>query len=195
MRSLFMLFILLSCGKVFAQDSLNIRFLGQYSPSNAVIRSVRVESDVVYTAREWIGMDAVDISAPPFFPRVSYLPAVGFVNDICLSEGRLYLACRSNGFKIYDRSDLENLVFLGGIDTPGTAYVLVEIDDVLYLADGNALRIYDVSNPALPQLLGQLLLPGNLLDLQVQPPFAFVSGFTGRFPYRGHHESRRPRCS
>jgi CSLREA domain-containing protein len=49
------------------------------------------------------------------------------------------------------------LVALGSADTPGSATEIAVVDGIAYVADGSAgLRLYDVSDPAAPALLGSL---------------------------------------
>ncbi|MBL0062298.1 MAG: hypothetical protein IPP40_12640 [bacterium] len=59
------------------------------------------------------------------------------------------------------------------------ALVVKESEGILYLADGDALRIYDVLDPELPELIGTLALPGTMVDIQLELPLAYVSGSLG----------------
>ena len=75
----------------------------------------------------------------------------GSVYGFVLSNGLAYLASGSTGLQIVNISDPANLVWVGGIDTPGFASRSVALAGNLAFvaADGTGgLRIYDVADPS-----------------------------------------------
>jgi len=63
-----------------------------------------------------------------------------------------------SGVMIIDVSDPMLPVEAGAFTTPGMPQGLCVVDGIAYIADNNALVIYDVSNPSSPQPLGSWTL-------------------------------------
>jgi hypothetical protein len=71
------------------------------------------------------------------------------------------------------------LITVGALDTPHDAGDVEVVGDLAYVADssyfGSALRVVDVSNPALPVELGNLDTPGLAYDVEVVGSLAYVA--------------------
>jgi hypothetical protein len=67
------------------------------------------------------------------------------VDDIQIIGNRMILSLRNYGIVVYDIHDLTNPQFVGRYDTPGSALNADVSGDILYLADGSNLGIYDIS--------------------------------------------------
>ena len=126
-------------------DSLNVRFVGNwpFGPSFAVVYDSTRRLAFLGSGG---GVYILDLSAPANPMKVSdAIRTRGLVQGLFYDNGsqRLYIAADVAGLEVWDISDQNLPVKLGGCDTPDNAYGVVASGSYAYIADGCAgLQIY-----------------------------------------------------
>jgi hypothetical protein len=131
-----------------------------FDPAGRDFEDISVDGDRAYLAAWGFGVFVVDLadpSAPVELGRFQF----PFATAIEAHGDRVYVASTTNGgiFKVLDVSDPAHPAELGSINTSQT-YDLTVRGDYAFLADGadfgdGGLRVVDVSNASLPQVVGQ----------------------------------------
>lgn len=122
------------------------------------------------------GLCVLDLSDPLAPHTVAHLPLPGSQSDVDLAGDIAYLVDFPDALNLVDISEPSQPVLLSRI-VDGVRAAVVR-DDYAYIAAGEpGLRIYDVSNPVLPTLVGQCDLTGYAWDLEVAGGYAYVCTF------------------
>ncbi|MCX6843466.1 MAG: T9SS type A sorting domain-containing protein [candidate division WOR-3 bacterium] len=87
--------------------------------------------------------------------------ARGLVSQVVVQDSLLFVACGSWGAQVYSVADPANPRELGSMDA--VISDLCVKDTFCYAVGGDSLRIYDVSNPALPRLAGAIRDSGDVI--------------------------------
>lgn len=182
-----------------------ISLISEYNGENSawaassLTMNVRVQDNMAYVARRFDGFRLVDLTdiANPF--ERAHLPVMyqdaEFYNDIKVATGPsgtryALLASNARGVVVIDVSNPDEPVevtsFPGpelapdGVPAVHTLFVEGDLAYVAYNFD-DSLRIYDISDPAAPQALGQFRNDrldeeyGTLHDLYVQDGMAYLN--------------------
>ena len=136
-------------------------FVGQVATSGAV-RAIACSGQLVYAAAHLTGLQVIDASNPaaPVVIGTANLTNVSELNDAAIEGTHVYLAAGAAGLHIVDVAAPSAPAGVGTFDTPGTATSLVVIGSYAFVADGSALRVIDVSNPAVPSQVADVLPSG-----------------------------------
>jgi len=99
---------------------------------------------------------------------------VGVAYDVHVKDGFAYVT-NNRGVVIFDVSQPENLKETGKIDI-GTASFGIDLDkNSIYITGGNRLIIADITNPAKPEILGEINLDGSLSQVKIEGHYAFTA--------------------
>jgi hypothetical protein len=150
-------------------------------PTPGSVHGVQVVSTTAYlltldepTLDYWLRI--VDVSDPTDPTPLGAYDAPDAVNDVRVFDGMAYLASGSDGLHIVDLSDPANPVPLSTSSTEWWADKVAVSDTHAYLI-GNALQIFDVSDPADPDVLGDYERPNFVLDVVVDYPYYYLAGW------------------
>jgi len=105
----------------------------------------------------------------------------GKVWNVKAAGGKAYLAESPNfsdaGLRILDVSNPQNITSLGFASTPTFNVLSLDLEgDYAYLAnDHNGLTAVNVSNPASPQISGNINTPGSAYDVDVSGTYAYIA--------------------
>jgi len=116
----------------------------------------------------------IDVSNPEMPVKVGSYVAPGSIEDIVVSEGLAYLACRNAGLVIVDVTDPGDPV---GLSSCATTYArAVRVDGGrAYVADNNdGLKIIDVSDPASPNVIGNYPVSFSSATLNVSGDIVYL---------------------
>jgi hypothetical protein len=116
--------------------------------------TVRVQGTTAFVADGLGGLATVDVTNPLQPTLIGQLVTGGQVRDLRVNGNTVYLAAGSEGVFIVDASNLANPVVVGQAQMPGSAIRLDYDSNRVYVAAWNDARVYDVTNPAAPVLLG-----------------------------------------
>lgn len=88
-----------------------------------------------------------------------------------------YLANSHAGLQIVDIANPDNIHLIGSIATPGNAWdVIIRNDTLIFSAGKGGLQIYDVSSPAAPVKVSELIIPNlSLLKLSLYGDIIYAS--------------------
>jgi hypothetical protein len=135
--------------------------------------NIDVLGDYAYVTSVFDGMHVIDVSNPAS-PAVvaTFEPGVGAIEvwgDVA------YVGETGVGIHVVDVSN-PLAPFEITVVPPGGSADLELVGDRLYATSGinNGIRIFDVSTPTAPVLLGSLVLPGNVTLIEVQNGIAFL---------------------
>ena len=118
------------------------------------------------------------VSGAPIVSEVGSWPEAprGETFDVAYTNGILYAASGGAGLRIFNLTNGNSLVFLGSVDTEGSATAVHVVGPRAYVADGEAgLAIVDVSDPFHPELRGRIDTPDFAQDVVVGGNHAFVA--------------------
>ncbi len=152
----------------------------KYSPQQlsslnigATVTAVVVKDDYAYlsTYHDNAELTVVDISNPygPSIVETYNLSGTTNAYDVAVSETEVYLA-RGSYIYSFSITDPENVQYLDSIGTDNTAREIYLSEDNLYVATENStkeLQIFQVTNPANLNQIGEYNLPGSLLGTDV----------------------------
>lgn len=171
----FVAILLFMAAPSFAQDSLNVRRIGQMTASGQAV-AVEVRDTFAYVADGTDGLRVLNISNPSQPYEVSYYDTPGSAREVTLVGDFAFIADRPNGVRVINVSNPLSPYEVGYIDTPGSAESIAISDGYAFVADGTSgLRIIDISNSAAPALVTAFDTPGDGLGLTVAGGYAYVA--------------------
>lgn len=97
--------------------------------------------------------------------------------DVAISGPLAYLADRYEGFQVVDLSDPSRPHRIAWRDVNGYARAVDAAGSLVYLLDQNSLQVFDVGNPAEPEVIGSLYVGPEPYDVAVSGRYAFVSSY------------------
>ena len=97
---LFLVVIFLCCNFAVAQDSLNVRRVGQIRVSGTTARGVDVSGNYAYIAGIRAGVRVMDITNLSLPVEASYFNTPGFAYDVTISGNYAYIADDDRGIRI-----------------------------------------------------------------------------------------------
>ncbi|MBK8233760.1 MAG: hypothetical protein IPK72_25100 [Candidatus Eisenbacteria bacterium] len=138
-------------------------FRSSLALGSATSQAIAASGDLVYVANWDGGIDVVDVSnlTAPYVVGNVTLP--GHPLALHLEGDRLYVGAYGFGLVIVDVSDPALPLVRGTYGGITQTQSVVFHSGVLYLSDSTSIRLFDVSNPDLPQAMGNL--PREAYDL------------------------------
>jgi len=85
---------------------------------------------------------------------VGYFDTPDWPWSVKIDGNYAYIACDSAGVVIADITDASHPRLVSAFDTPGIAYDVDVIGDILYVADNTSFRVYDITDRHTPELIG-----------------------------------------
>jgi hypothetical protein len=118
----------------------------------------------------------LDVSDPLQPSEASAWPLAGFTYELEVAGNFGYTG--SNGFRVFDLSDISNPVQIGYHEAAGS---LVAVKDTIAvyipksMTANNPVHIMDISDPYHPEKVGQYMAPVMTYDLALKDNYAFVA--------------------
>ena len=163
----------------YTQQSLNMRLLGEIGGLGSSY-DVQVQGDYAYVADIWGGLRVINISDKSNPVQVGY--ARGFTAHKLLIRGNYaYICSRHYGLFIVDISDPTHPRQVGAFelyDGGACEIAFTGNGDQACVAFGDCIYIFDLANPAQPQVLGSLSC-GYPSGVKVKNNYAFVADYSG----------------
>ena len=159
-------------------QSENPHQLGSYD-STGMTWSVALAGDVAYVAAGEQGLHMVDMHDRARPQKLgSFSPFDSFIRDVVVMGHYAYASDHRHGrLFVLDVADPERPRLAKIFDSPGGAYAVAAVENLIYLADGmGGLRIVDVSKPDSPAEVGSWQSPGVATDVVVSGTLAYVAG-------------------
>ena len=164
----------------YAQDSLNVRRLGQLYHYWDGAWAVAIAGNYAYVATSSTGLRIVNITNPVAPQEVGFYDTPDYAQGVAVSGNYCYVADGDSGLRIINVSNPSNPQEVGFYDTPGYAYGVAVAGNYCYVADQQSgLRIINVSNPASPQEVGFYDTPGTAYDVAVSGNYCYVADGSG----------------
>lgn len=148
--------------------------------------ALAVVGRTLFVADAGYGLVIVDATNPADM-RIVGRAAIssGSPQSVVLQGSLAYVAAGAGGVVVVDVADLAQPRVVGSVDTPGSALHVAYANGRLYEADWNDVRIFDLSNPICPALVGREPFQRRILGLAARGDHAFPADFGGRiYPYR-----------
>ena len=106
--------------------------------------------------------------------------AAGVARGICAHGNLALLAIEELGLSIYDVADVSNVLYLGGVDTPGEARAVAAFGDYAYVADWRkGLQVVDISDPSSPEIVASADTEGMADGICYYDGKVYVAAHTG----------------
>ena len=134
-------------------DGAGLRRVGQVG---GLVNAWEAEpvGDRLYVSDDTGGVVVVDATNPAAPTIVGQIALPGSVKHVEPGDGVLFASAGSEGVHVLDLADPDAPTLLTTIDTTGSAVVSALARGHLFVGDWNDVRIYDVTDPAAPRLLG-----------------------------------------
>lgn len=124
--------------------------------------SVAVRGTTAYVADGAGGLATADVSDPDDVKILGRAVIGGNAEDVVLDGNLAFVAAGSAGMGIVDITDPAKPMVLSTVPTPGSAVSVAASAGRAYVAAWNDIRVYDVADPAAPQMIGATRLTINL---------------------------------
>lgn len=148
-------------------------------PTNSYPRGgIYAEGDLLYVMSVADGIYIYDLADLSNIPMIGHYPIPSSTLIWNSAKyGNLMFCAANNNCRIVDVGDPSNTYLAGAI--PGVSTGVYATEGKLYQVSYNyGLKIWNVSNPASPQLLGQIAINGYPVKVVVQGNYAFVASST-----------------
>lgn len=149
-------------------------------PLPAPVRDVCSSGDIAFAAAD--SVYAIDVSNPASPKILGRVDTPGSARRLAVSGGYAYVAAKDAGLEIVDIDDPTTLQVVGHIDMP-TARAVTVAGEYAYMTTGewggggsSRLHVVDVSNPASPQIRGQVDTRDIAMGVAVAEQFVYVAG-------------------
>jgi len=140
--------------------------------------AVAVAGNHVLVADSDLGLWVVDITDPDAPTEVDLVDLPGQPYRIALMGDLAIVVGHFPDIQVIDWSDPAAPTLVGTLDTPGQATGVAVANGLVYVADGSALLIVDVSTPSAPAIVGsQLAINGDAYQVVVDDDRAYVFGY------------------
>lgn len=145
------------------------------APTRGVFLSVTAAGNYAYVALGKEGIEIVDMSSSSQPGVVSHEPTEKFAARFAFAGNHLYLTDGRAGLRVIDISNPSTPTLLKTISTDGPTRDVAVRDNLAFVIS-NSMDVYNVTDPANPQLLGREPL-GEGTSIAFKNEFGFVSGF------------------
>ena len=142
------------------------------------IGALAMQGGVLYVGLKNLGLVTLDISNPLLPALLSTLTTPPGFRDLTLSGNRMYAVHSTNWYHtaiaIYDLTDPTQPALLGSYVFEAVVMDADVAGNFVYASSyTGGFWVLDVSNPALPVLVGQLTIPDNGLSVAVQGDYVY----------------------
>lgn len=168
-----------------AQDSSGVRLLQMATP-NICFYSLLLQDNTAFLSTDSYSMRIYDVSDLDTVEYLGWGSLSGTAFDFHIRDDYLFAACGSNGvqpagLRVVDISDLSHPQPLALLDSRDGAYGLARSGDYLYLGTGSYLQVYDISDPARPDLVSEIRPGGDgyAYWLALSGEYLYVAGIVG----------------
>ncbi|MFZ4576121.1 MAG: alkyl hydroperoxide reductase [Phycisphaerales bacterium] len=141
---------------VFERDAVTGAF-SRVSTFTGVLENaweVRVVGTTAYVADGPGGLVILDVTDPQAISLIGRVGFPGVAHDIVLDGTTAYIAAQSGGLVVVDASTPSAPAVIASVEVPGSAVAIDYDAGRVYLGAWNDARVYDVSNPSDPQIIG-----------------------------------------
>ncbi len=140
---------------------------------------VIVEGDYAFVAGNSGGLRIIDISQPDSMAEVGFFdPDEHWSNSISVSGNIVYELDRGRVLRVIDMSEFENPEEIRFLILPGPLGYARKVfvwEDFLFIARSGGLQKLDVSDPADPIIVQTIRVPGNVMSVDVENEYAYVT--------------------
>ncbi|NHJ48301.1 MAG: hypothetical protein FK733_10995 [Asgard group archaeon] len=163
-------------------DPSNIHLVNHYD-GGYKIGTIDIQGEIAYTSCGTAGIRILNISNVLNIYEIGIFPAKSHFQDVVENDNIVYTVDFNYGFYILDVSDPTNPTKLAR--ERGMSYSVTVIDKITskiaYIAGyENGLRVYNVTKPSKPKLMGTYYDGGYLHDVVVRGDYIYIAdGYDG----------------
>ena len=136
---------------------------------------VEVDGDYAFVATGY-GFKILDVTDPTDPQEIAHVPTDGDTRNLTSSGDYLYTCDALGGMSVYDKSVIDNPVFLDKINTPGNVRSVYPYGNYVYAAtESYGVQIIDVSDPTDLSLINILYTGGQANYLAIFDNWLYVT--------------------
>ncbi|MDK9699664.1 MAG: hypothetical protein OEM52_05920 [bacterium] len=159
----------------FAQDSLNIRKIGETQVSGE-IQSLYVSNDTIFAADQTYGLRVFNSANLPSITQICSLATAGDPLSVVVRGDFAFFCDGYSGLRIFDVSNPIQPVQVGHYDTPGRVANVLLVGNHAFISDWSAgIKILDISDPTIPRLVGSCETHDAAYSIAIQDGYAYVA--------------------
>jgi hypothetical protein len=164
--------------KPFFPDSQNVRCVGRwsYGPSYEITGETIGNNTYLFLSRG-SGVSVLKFVSSDSIELLSDINASGLVMQAVVKDSLLFLGCYDFGIDIYNITNLQNPERINVIITPQNDFFIK--DTFLYLIGTDTFKIFNISNPLSPYLLGSVADSGY--SIYVSGNYAYLGARWGLY--------------
>lgn len=161
------------------------------SNASVTVHNSSTLNQIAFVAGGASGVSIIDVSDPDnlqfksggFAENVDHLDTPGFATRVYATPGTdtTLVADSNGGLIVLDKitASVHGLFEIGSYDTPGLARGIAISGDVAYIADGDGVRVYDISSPLAFPELGMVTLTKDFQGIAASGNHAYVTAPDG----------------
>ncbi|MBC8277578.1 MAG: T9SS type A sorting domain-containing protein [FCB group bacterium] len=154
-------------------DPANLTVVGGFNIPG-YLGKLELSGGFAFIADYEFGLRAVDVSAAEFPVPADSLVLDHGISAMGVTGGLVFLGLADNSVQIIDGADPFSLAVLAVVDLPGMPLAMGEQGGYLCTAFTGGFHIYDVSDPASPEMVISLPELGDIRDLVFQGEHAYL---------------------
>ena len=159
-----------------SQDSLNIDIIGSICYWDET-EDAFCQGNYVYTACGEGGLRIIDVTDVWDPIELGFYDSPGYAKGVFKSGDYVYLADDWMGLRIIDVSIPQSPMEIASYEDFTSAKMVLVEDDLAFTIFTYSLKIFDVSDPAAPTLLGEYFTPYEAYGVDIQGDYAYFTDY------------------
>jgi peroxiredoxin len=166
-------------------DLAIVATLGGFTRASGLAAS----GDLLYVADSEGGVAVVDLALPDAPALLGHVALPSPARALRAGGGLLLVASGIDGFHVLDVGDPDAPALVASVDTPGSAQQIAYADGHAFVADWNDLRIYDLTVPSSPRLVGTERMDeeldfGRVLGVAAEGDEVYIGDWSALYRYQ-----------
>jgi hypothetical protein len=158
-------------------DRTDPTLIGSYDTAGEAV-GLAVEGDFAYVADNTAGLAVIDITDPTS-PVLVDAYATPTAKDVAVAGDNAFVANYDQGMTVLDVAEPMSCVRAGLYEDPTTGqYDFAFSGDRAFAASGSLFEVYDISNPAAPSRVANLVVGEDLRSVAVAGDYAYAASAT-----------------
>jgi hypothetical protein len=179
---LWILGMLFFAGQMFAQDSLNVRRVGQLDIVGYAY-DVKVVGNLAYVAAGESGLQIVDIADPSSPVVIGFYDTPGNAYRVAIEGNYACVVDGTYGLRVIDVTDPSSPAEIGYYAEPlwWNVRIVMSGSHAFAISEGEGLLVFDIANPTSPAEIGYYAI-GSPEDIAVSGNYVYIANLAIGLP-------------